>query len=224
MIVAFAGQKGGVGKTTCAVSTAVEWHARGRRVLLVDTDEIQGSARTWGMIAAEAGVAGPVVVSMGVGLDRDDQLPALARGFDVTVVDCPGRIDEVQRSVLLVADLAIFPCGPGPFDGWALGAAGRMVASARVIHAELVARSLVTRRQRGTLMGREIRNTLAGSPLPALDTELSFSVVYPEAANAGRGPTTFRPKSETAQEIRRLCTELERLVTGDVDHEEHRGA
>ena len=37
-IVALAGQKGGVGKTTTATAIAAEWCARRRRVLLVDTD------------------------------------------------------------------------------------------------------------------------------------------------------------------------------------------
>jgi Mrp family chromosome partitioning ATPase len=49
-ILAFAGQKGGAGKTTTAIATACEWQARGRRVLLVDTDP-QGSTRTWADVA-----------------------------------------------------------------------------------------------------------------------------------------------------------------------------
>lgn len=213
MIVAFAGQKGGVGKTTCAVSTAVEWHARGKRVLLVDTDP-QLSARTWGAVAAEAGVAAPIVVSMGPGLHRPDQLPALAAAYDVTVIDCPPRLDDVQRAVLAVCDVAVFPCGPGSYDAWALAEVARVVETARLHRPELVAVTLVTRRQRGTVIGREVRTTLGAVSLPTLDAELSYSVVFPESASAGMGPTTFRPKSETAAEVRRLCTELERVFDG----------
>ena len=39
-IVALVGQKGGSGKSTTAVALAVEWHARGLRVLLVDASEL----------------------------------------------------------------------------------------------------------------------------------------------------------------------------------------
>lgn len=213
MIVAFAGQKGGVGKTTCVVSAAVEWHARGKRVLIVDTDP-QASACTWAAVAAEAGVAAPTVVSMGRGLHRPDQLPALAALYDITVVDCPPRLDDVQRAVLMVADVAVFPCGPGSYDAWALAEVVSVVDTARLHRPELLAVTLVTRKQKGTLLGREVRGTLAGIALPTLDTELSYSVVYPESAGVGMGPTTHKPKSDTAAEVRRLCTELERMFDG----------
>ena len=53
-VYVFAGQKGGTGKTTLAVATAAELMARGRKVLLVDSDP-QGTTRTW---AAGAGLVG----------------------------------------------------------------------------------------------------------------------------------------------------------------------
>src|SRR5262245_4570065 len=120
MIIAFCGQKGGAGKTTAALVTATEWLLRGRRVLLVDADP-QGSAKTWGEVAAEGGSAAPTVVAMGAGLHRPDQLPALARSFDLTLIDCPPRHGEIQRAALMVADLAVLPCGPSGLDVWALG-------------------------------------------------------------------------------------------------------
>ena len=58
------GQKGGAGKTTLAVALASEWHERGHRVLLVDLDP-QGTATTWGDVAAELNVEGPAVIGMG---------------------------------------------------------------------------------------------------------------------------------------------------------------
>lgn len=71
MIIAFAGQKGGAGKSTLAIATACELHARGYRVLLVDADP-QGSARTFAAVAAEGGYPSPTVVSMGAEMYRPD--------------------------------------------------------------------------------------------------------------------------------------------------------
>ena len=62
MIVAFAGQKGGVGKSTTAVCLAVAALEAGSRVLLVDADP-QGTVRTWGEVAAERKRPAPTVIA-----------------------------------------------------------------------------------------------------------------------------------------------------------------
>jgi len=52
--IAFLSQKGGSGKTTLAVHTAVAATEDGERVVIVDTD-IQHSATTWSRSPAAAG-------------------------------------------------------------------------------------------------------------------------------------------------------------------------
>ncbi|MDP3219128.1 MAG: ParA family protein, partial [Deltaproteobacteria bacterium] len=151
-ILAFAGQKGGAGKTTSAIATACEWQARGRRVLLVDTDP-QGSARTWADVAGELGTTIPTVVAMGSGLHRPGQLPALAAQYDVTVVDCPPRLDDVQRAVLMVAHVVVIPCGPSTLDTWAIADSLDLVRKAQQLRPELLARVCITRKQPGTVVG-----------------------------------------------------------------------
>ena len=83
LVLAVAGQKGGVGKTTTAVEVALELHQRGRRVLLVDADP-QGSLRTFADVAAEAGEKVPEVVSMGA--DLFNRLPALLADIKAAVL------------------------------------------------------------------------------------------------------------------------------------------
>ncbi len=208
-VIAFGGQKGGAGKTTTAISVAVELHARGRGVLVVDTDP-QASARTWKAVAVEQGVEGPTVVSMGLGLHHPDQLPKLAAMHDVTVVDCPPRLDEVQRSVLMVADLVVLPCGPSVMDVWALSEAMDLVQKARRLRPALGACVLITRKQPRTTLGREVREALRSVELPVLSAELAYRVAYQAAPAAGRGPTTYEPRGDAAAEVRALVDELER--------------
>src|ERR1700753_2941419 len=106
MIVAFAGQKGGVGKSTTAVCIAVAALERGARVLLVDADP-QGTVRTWGEVASERKLPAPTVIAMGASMHKAGQLMPLAAGYDLTVIDCPPRHGEVQRSALMVADVVV---------------------------------------------------------------------------------------------------------------------
>lgn len=209
MIVACVGQKGGTGKTTTAVSLAVEWVARGRRVLLVDTDT-QGSVLTWADVAAERGAEHvPAVTALGAQLRA--QLAPHRAGFDVIVIDCPPAHGERQRAALMVCDVAVLPSGPDATELWALTSSADLVREALTVRPALKAAVLITRKDRRTSLGTQARRALEQLALPVLDAELSRRVTYPEAIGAGLGPTTLAPSSEAAREVRRLATEMERL-------------
>jgi chromosome partitioning protein len=211
MIVAFAGQKGGSGKTTTAISIACEELARGRRVLLVDADP-QGSTSTFASVASEVGAKAPTIVSMGAGLHRPDQLPALAQGYDVTVIDCPPRHGEILKAALMVADLVVLPCGPSALDAWALGASVDLINEAKVIRPDLLAVVLITKKTARTAIGQGAREVLGASGLPVLHSEMFHRVTYAEAPAAGVGPSIYAPSSPAADEVRALADELEELA------------
>jgi chromosome partitioning protein len=226
MIIAFAGQKGGVGKSTTAICVACELLERGRSVLLVDADP-QGTTSTWAAVATEAGRRTPTVVAMGAGMHRADQLPRVASSFDVAIIDCPPRHDAIQRSALMSADIVVLPCGPSAADAWALASSVELVRAAQTLRENLLAAVLVTRKQSRTTMGRTARVALEASELPVLDTELCSRVAYVEALAAGQGVTTYAPRDTASMEVRRLVTELERLAarstpvtieTGGISH------
>lgn len=210
MIVVLAGQKGGTGKSTTAVSIAVEWCARGLRVLLVDLDP-QGSVRTWGDVAAEAKVQHtPTVVALGAGLHH--HLPPLAAAHDLVVIDCPPRHGELQRAALVIADVALLPSGPDPTEVWGLTESAEIVRGAMAVRPQLVPRVLITRTDRRTVLGTQARGTLEQVAVPVLSTVLSRRITYPEAMGFGRGPTTHDPRSEASREVKRLVNELEQLA------------
>ncbi|MFO0607309.1 MAG: ParA family partition ATPase [Polyangiales bacterium] len=209
MIVSLCGQKGGAGKTTAAVSIAVELVARGRRVLLVDLDP-QGSLRTWGDVAAEARVEhAPTVTALGAGVHR--HLPPLAAAHDVTVIDCPPAQGELQRAAMILSDVALLPCGPAALDVWALAASADLVREAQAAKPSLRAAVLITRKIPGTVLAKQALGAIEKLGLPVLDASLCQRVTYQEAPAAGLGPTTYAPRSPAAAEVRRLVSELERL-------------
>jgi len=210
MILALCGQKGGVGKSTLAVCLAAEASARGERVLLVDADP-QGTARTWGECAAASGQATPAVVAMGATMHRQGQLRPLADAYTWVVIDCPPRMDAVQRSALMVADVALVPCGPSPADAWALAATAELVTEALALRPELAARIVLTRKQGRTAVGQGAREVVAATGLRVCRTELGYRVAYQEMLAAGQGVTVYAPRGAAAEEIRHLFNELEAL-------------
>ena len=214
MIIAFAGQKGGIGKSTTAISVAVAAHERGMRVLLVDADP-QGTARTWADVANEAGHTTPTVIAMGATMHKAGQLASIASGTDLVVIDCPPRHGDVQRSALMVADVAVLPCGPSAADAWALASALDVVNEAQSLRDDLKACILITRKQRGTAIAKAARRVMETAGLPVLFTELGHRVAYQEAIAAGRGPTSFAPRDAAAREVFSLLDELRSMVHGE---------
>lgn len=214
MIIAFTGQKGGIGKSTTAVCLAAAAMAEGLRVLLVDADP-QGTARTWGEVASESGRAAPTVVAMGATMHRQGQLEEMAANYDLTIIDCPPRHGDIQRSALMVADVVVLPCGPTAVDAWALAGTLDVLKEARALRDELHACVLITRKQGRTALGKGARAVLETSGLGVLRTELGYRIAYQEAMATGQGVTTYSPRDPASREIKNLLEEIQRFHHGE---------
>jgi chromosome partitioning protein len=152
---------------------------------------------------------------MGAAMHRPGQLESVARNSDWTFIDCPPRHGEVQRSALMMADLAILPCGPSASDVWALSTSLELVRSAREVRESLQACIVITRKQPRTALGKEARRVLEQSGVPVLGSELFYRVAYQEALAGGAGVTGQRHRDPAACEMRALFEEVERLVYGE---------
>lgn len=109
-VIAIAGQKGGIGKTTTVMNVAA-CLTRGRRVLVVDVDP-QESTTWW---AENAGEELPFDFTA----DVEPGNLALIRNaddYDYVLIDTPGTLDntEVLSAVLDVSDFVVLPLNPEP--------------------------------------------------------------------------------------------------------------
>jgi chromosome partitioning protein len=201
------GQKGGSGKTTTAICVASELVARGIKTLVADADP-QGTFRTFGEVATEANQPVPTIVGMGKNLARADQLPALASQYDVTIIDCPPRLDDIQRAAMMIANIAIIPCSQSGIEAWGAKESAELVQSAQQINQKLFAAMMLTRVIRNTTLGKNVRENLAPLDVPILASELGFLIAYQEAPAAGMGVAQYAPNDAAAAEVRALTDEL----------------
>ena len=197
MIIGVLNQKGGVGKTTISVNLAAAL-AVNNRVLLVDADP-QGSALAWSSLR-ERDPLFPVVGMAKPTLHRD--LPALARDYDIVVIDGAPRVNELARAAILASDLVLIPLQPSPFDIWASADTVQLVREARQYRPQIRAAFLINRRIAKTAIGRDAGAALAQfEDVPVLPMSIGQRVVFAESAAKGLSVLEAAPTSEAAQEM-----------------------
>jgi len=115
--IIFANEKGGSGKSTSAVHTAVALAAKGHKVAALDLDTRQ---RTLGRyldnraaLIARDGLSLPMPVydtfDSAKGASIVERMKALAEGSDFLIVDTPGRDDDYVRDAIGTADTLVTP-------------------------------------------------------------------------------------------------------------------
>lgn len=125
-VIAFANQKGGVGKTTTAVNTSVMLATRGLRVLLIDLDPQGNTTSSLGIDKSgldqttyDVVIEGVALaeVAIATGRERVDLLPAtpMLAAAEVDLVSVVHRERRLKRALALAVatyDLAIIDCPP----------------------------------------------------------------------------------------------------------------
>lgn len=115
--IVFANEKGGTGKSTTAVHTAVALAASGHRVGVIDLDHRQRTTtrylenRDETMKRLEKAIpqASYEVLDDQTIAGLDAAIERLSAKADVIVIDTPGRDDEVARAAILKADTLVTP-------------------------------------------------------------------------------------------------------------------
>lgn len=202
-VIAVLNQKGGAGKTTIATHLARAIQLAGHDVLLVDSDP-QGSARDWAAVREDQ----PVTV---VGIDRptiERDLKNLAKK-DVVVIDGAPQAADLAVSAIKAADFVLIPVQPSPYDIWAAADLVDLVKQRiEVTDGRLQAAFVVSRAIKGTRIGSEVSEALAGYGLPVLESRITQRVSYPGTAAAGLTVMESEPDGDAAAEIYALANEI----------------
>ncbi|HTQ23196.1 MAG TPA: hypothetical protein VMI09_00765 [Candidatus Binataceae bacterium] len=113
---------------------------------------------------------------------------------------------------MIVADLALIPVQPSPFDGWASAEMLALIAEARVFRPALVARFVLNRCPARTVIARETAHSLTEHDPPALAARIGQRVVFADAARTGQLVFEHDDSGSAACEIAALAAEVERLA------------
>jgi chromosome partitioning protein len=194
--VALIAQKGGTGKTTLAVSLAVEAARQGKSVLVIDLDP-QASACRWG---DRRGEDTPAVIDA-----QPSRLPqALAKaaqaGVDLAIVDTPARVEQAAAEAAKMADLVLVPCKPSIWDLDTLQVTTDLLQG-RARHAPVVVMNAVPAQGGRTSQAVEAVRSMGLEVCPA---SLGLRVAFEYAAQLGRSVTEYEPEGKAATEVREV--------------------
>ena len=195
-VLAWMSNKGGSGKTTLAVHTAVAAQSAGIPVMMLDTDP-QQSALQW---SQQRKSPQPVVRSM-----APTRLPgvisgAAADGY-VVIVDTPGLTEPGIASIVALADLILIPCQPSFFD-----LTGILSTVALVQGASCPAALVLNMCRPQVREVPESREVLQTYPIPLAPVSLGHRIAFARAVAAGQGVTEYEAGGEAAREILALWT------------------
>jgi chromosome partitioning protein len=115
-LLVFANEKGGTGKSTTAVHSAVALAAQGRKVAALDLDTRQRTLGRYldnrGATMSRLGVELPMPLYDTFDPAKDEieaKIARLADGADILVIDTPGRDDPYARAAMVRADTLVTP-------------------------------------------------------------------------------------------------------------------
>lgn len=217
MFITVVNQKGGVGKTTLAVHLAVWLRERGLRVAVIDADGQAASTR-W-IHAAEPQIT---VVTETNAEAIIEQGSRLGETHDAIVGDGPANLAEATRALLLVAHLAVVPCGATLPELEAAAQSFRILRSAQTVRSgELPTGLLVLNRLRSDrfVLTRESRQAANALGVPICRSVLRLREAT--ADSPGQRSVVWRMGRRAKAAATEMTTLLEELVAHEWPATQH---
>jgi chromosome partitioning protein len=201
--LAFLAQKGGSGKTTLSVHTAVAAHEAGEQVVVVDTDP-QKSASVWYGARSEKT---PAVVSVSTSELQHVLKAAKADKMTWTIIDTAPHASPAAAQIARGAGLVVIPCRPTALDLAAAKSAASIVKAARVPAVFVLSACPPRAPEVG-----EARAVLTDLGFPVAPVEIGERRAFARAVATGQSVTEFESGGKAAEEIRSLWAWLKENI------------
>jgi len=212
-IIAIANIKGGVGKSTIAINLAAALAAH-KKVLLIDADP-QQTVIEWNKARIKIDPATLQHNTLTISdtfytfEDLKTRLVTESKKYDYTIIDTPPEDDRIMRAALVYSDYVIIPVTPGSYD---LRSTNKVVQilkeakAARVTHVKpylLISRKIV-----GTILGKQIRESLKIFNIPIVKTEIHQRIALTESGFFGKTINEYALTSIAKTEFDKLSKEV----------------
>jgi len=203
MIILFTNTKGGVGKSTLATHLAIFLHDGGRRVALLDSDK-QASASEW-VSEAEPAIRVCHICDPDLAVEK---LTELRTEYEFVVCDSPGDINETSRTLMLLADLAIFPVGPSILDVRSLAkATGILKYAQRINGGKPAGRLVLNKVKKRDRISCDLPEVASALGITATTAQVRDLQAFRDAAQQATVVTRMRP-NQARSDVENFFREL----------------
>jgi chromosome partitioning protein len=211
-IIAVAGRKGGIGKSTIAGNLAAELTERGWSVVALDADP-QHSLVAWA--AQGEGLLSRIVEKVEDG-DPDalrTRVRSVEKDAELVIIDTPPGMPETTFQAAMLADLMLLPCGASPLDLFALKEALSLSLRARAKRRSKKPRIrfVPSRVPANTNLGRSLSGSLekmGKKVLPPIGQRIAIA----ESVDGGLTMLEFAPHSPARAEFSELARAVDKIL------------
>lgn len=207
--IAITAAKGGVGKSTITVHLATLAAAQGANVLIADLDP-QRSAGDWRDVReGDSPLVAPITPAQLGGLVD----AAKAEGVEYLFIDTPPHAETSILPAARMADIALVPTRPAPFDLRAIGKTLAMLKGEGVNYAVVLNCTPPKLTGIETKIVREAREALEGERLCPVSIVQRAALSH--ALISGSAVHEFEPSGKAAKEIDRLWRWVKSELEGE---------
>lgn len=205
-VVAVVAEKGGVGKTTLALSLAVAAVQAGRKVAVLDLDP-QATAAQW---TDRRTPEFPWVVATPASRLKAAIENAKGQGIDFLVIDTPPHAGADAVEAARCADLVLVPMEPHLYSLETLPKIDSLLKLAGDVPAAFVV-------SKSSVQGKEARDTVTyieGQGFEVCPVTLHLRAAHRHAGNVGQTAQEYEPKGKAAEETLQLYMYTMQRLTG----------
>lgn len=218
LIIVFASQKGGPGKSTLSVNVAIDIARRGASVVIVDADSQRTLEKFMGR-REHLIEEGENLVEVACFAKRGrikKSLIELSNNYDVVIADTAGRDSEEMRSSFYAADIILIPTEASQPDIESLEETASILEETEEGNEDRLVRTIInkvptTPNARDDREAKQFITEEFGELMPPLRQVVHYRKAYKSAFKPGKSVIEWTD-SKAKGEVQCLVNEIERLA------------